>query len=126
MDEKIYQNIDHPKDNPDYIPTTSEKPLTNSQTKDKIKLTPKIILLLVLAFIILSLSITALIVTSNRQQNTNITPNPTPIVPVLDDSTKLNDSLIPTQYQDAFNEINQDLEFQLDLPVPQIDTKVGL
>ncbi|HQI13476.1 hypothetical protein KBB92_01595 [Candidatus Shapirobacteria bacterium] len=126
MDEKIYQNIDHPKDNPDYIPTTSEKPLTNSQTKDKIKLTPKIILLLVLAFIILSLSITALIVTRNRQQNTNITPNPTPIVPVLDDSTKLNDSLIPTQYQDAFNEINQDLEFQLDLPVPQIDTKVGL
>ncbi len=126
MDEKIYQNIDHPIDNPDYIPTPSKEASSVAPEKNKIKLTPKIILLLLLAFIILILSIAAIIVTHNRQKNTSFAPSPTSAIPIIDDPTKLNDSLIPTQYQEAFIEINQDLEFQLDLPIPQIDTKVGL
>ena len=119
MDEKPYQNIDLPKNNPLDIPTDL------IETKTKKPLNPKVLLIIILGAFIFVLLLVSLIVTQVRKNNSNLfpvlpTPSPTTAPPTI------NDSLIPSPYQDAFKQLEQSLSSDPDLPVPQIDTEIGL
>lgn len=118
MEEKLYQNIDLPQNNPLKIPEDFPK-----ETKKK-PLNPKIILLIALGIFIFILLIVSLIVTQIRQQNPNTNAVPT-IVPITATPTN-NDSLIPTQYQEDFKNLEKSFDEDPDLPAPQIDIEVGL
>lgn len=117
MEEKLYQNIDVPQQNP--LETVSE--ITTSTPK---KLNPKIIFVISLLSIVFVLFLISLFVSQKRSINsTQSTPSPTQ---TPSNNSTINDSLIPTQYQKNFKEIEQSLSQDPDLPIPQIDTEVGL
>jgi len=118
MEEKPYQNIDLPRDNPldikEEISKSSVKKPLNSKT----------LLLIILGAVIFFLFLLILIFSQIRQAKpttTQITSTPIPV------STNpiINDSLIPSPYQDAFQKLEQSFSQDPDLPVPQIDTEVG-
>ena len=115
MDEKLYQNIDFPQNNPldigEVLPDTSEKKPLN----------PKILLLIILGVIIFILLLLSIIVTQVRKNQIPATPTPVPIVA----TPTINDSLIPTQYQENFKNLEKSFEMDPDLPAPQIDITVG-
>lgn len=120
MEEKLYQNIDQPKDNP--LEIISEK-------QTKISLSPKIILLLSLTALIFVLLLISIIVTQSRQSTnrTNSTVNISPSsTPTTNPNSENNYSLIPTIYQNDFQKINNYTSQDLNLPAPQIDTEIGL
>lgn len=117
MDEKLYQNIDLPQNNPLNVPQV----LPNDSEKKSIN--PKILLLIILSGIILTLLLLSLIVTQIRNKNSNNSNIPTPI-PIIIIPTP-NDSLIPTAYQESFKNLEKSFEQNPDLPAPQIDITVG-
>lgn len=122
MEEKLYQNIDLPQNNPLKV---EEVPTETNETKVKKPLNPKILLLIILGAIIFVLLIASLVVTQVRQRQSNLPssiPTSNPIVATPTPS----DSLIPTQYQESFKQVEQSLTQDPDLPVPQIDPKIGL
>jgi hypothetical protein len=126
MEEKIYQNFDQPQDNPlEIIP---EKKIATSELKpiNKLSLSPKITLLIILGAIIFVLFLLSLVITQSRNsanKSTNIIPSITPVPTVTDSNT--NYSLIPSPYQIDFQKINNYSSQDLNLPIPQIDTTVG-
>ena len=117
MDEKLYQNIDLPQNNPLDIPDEI------TEITEKKPLNPKILLLIILGIIIFILLLLSLIVTQMRNKNPNIQNIPTPI-PVTNMPTP-NDSLIPSPYQESFKNLEKSFEEDPDLPAPQIDITVG-
>jgi hypothetical protein len=126
MEEKIYQNFDQPQDNPlEIIP---DKKIATSELKpiNKLSLSPKITLLIILGAIIFVLFLLSLVITQSRNsanKSTNIIPSITPVPTVTDSNT--NYSLIPSPYQIDFQKINNYSSQDLNLPIPQIDTTVG-
>lgn len=119
MEEKLYQNIDIPQNNPLDIKIDS----TDNIVKKTI--IPKILILIILASIVFVLLLLSLIVTQVRKNTSNIpvaTPTTIPITPIPTNS----DSLIPSPYQQSFKEIEQSLSQDPDLPIPQVDTQIGL
>ncbi len=123
MEEKLYQNIDIPQNNPLEVKEEKIVEETSINTERK-PLNPKILLLIILGVIIFILLILSLIVTQIRKNPSNlpkVTPTENPII----STPTPNDSLIPSPYQESFKEINQSLNQDPDLPVPQIDPKIG-
>lgn len=118
MDEKPYQNIDLPQNNPLDIQEDTQKDSANKP------LNPKIILLIILVSLIFVLLLISLVVTQIRHKKLSTTtatpsPQPTTTQPII------NDSLIPSPYQDSFKQLENSFT-DPDLPVPQIDTEIGL
>jgi len=117
MDEKLYQNIDLPQNNP--LDTPQDLP----KDTEKKPINPKILLLIILGGIIFILLILSLVVTQIRNKNSNTqsipTPTPATIIPTP------NDSLIPSPYQESFKNLEKSFEQDPDLPAPQIDITVG-
>lgn len=123
MQENLYQNIDISQNNP--LDTGETQNLTPVPPVTK-KLNSKIILLIILGVIIVLLFIISQSITSLRQTNSTlktsqVTPLPTEI-PLPTSSS----SLIPEIYQDKFKTIENNLQNDLNLEVPPIDTEVGL
>ena len=119
MEEKLYQNIDALQNNP--LDTIEAKDIKPSEKKP---LNPKVLLLIILGSIVFVLLLLSLIVTQVRKNKPNLpvaTPTTIPVVAIPTNS----DSLIPSPYQQAFKEIDQSLNQDPDLPVPQIDTTIG-
>lgn len=119
MEEKLYQNIDALQNNP--LDTVEIKDINTSEKKP---LNPKILLLIILGAIVFVLLLLSLIVTQVKKNKSNLspaTPTPIPVVAIPTNS----DSLIPSPYQQAFKQIDQSLNQDPDLPVPQIDTSIG-
>lgn len=118
MEEKIYQNIDIPQNNPLDI---EEK---NTDISIKKPLNPKILLLIILASIIFVLLLLSLIVVQVRKNKSNLPPAIPTTVPIIVKPTT-NDSLIPSPYQEQFKQIEQSFSQDPDLPIPQTDTTIG-
>lgn len=116
MEEKLYQNIDTPQINPLEVKTEI--------VPTKKSFSPKIILLISLASFIFVLLLISLILSQNQKKQSTI-PIPTP-TPAPTNTSIINDSLIPSPYRLRFKEIEQSLTQDPDLPIPQIDTEVGL
>jgi hypothetical protein len=119
MNEKTYQNIDLPQDNPLEV---EEK---NTDIPVKKPLSPKILFLIILGviiFILLLLSLIVVQVRKNKSNQSTIIPSPAPVVA----QPTTTDSLIPSIYQQKFKEIEQSFSEDPNLPVPQIDTTIGL
>ncbi len=123
MDEKLYQNIDTPKDNP--LEPVDNQPKDNP--RKNIRLNPKFVPLVILGILILILSLVAIIVTSQKKSAPTSYPTPSENFPVNpNENININDSLIPTIFQSDFKDIDQSFKSSLDLPPPEIDTSVGL
>jgi predicted PurR-regulated permease PerM len=121
MEEKPYQNIDLPQSNPLDLKTTED----SEETLVKKTINPKILLLIILGAIIFVLLLLSLIVTQVRKTNSNL-PSITP-TPIPSTSTPINnDSLIPSPFQEPFKNLEQSFSQDPDLPIPQIDTQIGL
>ncbi|MBU1117355.1 hypothetical protein KKD37_00130 [Patescibacteria group bacterium] len=121
MEEKLYQNIDPPQNNPLDIkePETKE---VDKETKKPIN--KKYLLLIILGSVTFVLLLIAIIVTQTRKGNTSkqeIIPTPSKTM----DNPVINDSLIPSPYQEAFQQLDQSFSQDPDLPAPQIDIEVG-
>jgi hypothetical protein len=119
MDEKLYQNIDLPQNNP--LDITDE----TSEVTTKKPLNPKMLLLIILGSLIFVLLLLSLIITrvqKNKSNSTSATPTPVQIVAL----PSVNDSLLPSPYQELFRQLEQSFSQDPDLPVPQIDTEIGL
>lgn len=120
MEEKLYQNIDTPNENPLEVVNNDL-----SQAPAPAKVNPKFIPLMALGAVILILSVIAIAVNSKRKtNNNNLSPTPTINIPIYSEAP--NDSLIPTIFQSDFREIDTSLNYSLNLPPPEIDTSVGL
>jgi len=118
MEEKPYQNIDLPRDNP--LDVKEEIP----ETSVKKSLNPKTLLLIILGAVIFVLFLLILIFTQVRQQK----PATTQVIPTsvpVSTNPVTNDSLIPSPYRDAFQKLEQSFSQDPDLPAPQIDTEIG-
>lgn len=122
MSDTSYQNIDISQNNPLGFKEEIFSPPPSKSTK---KLSPKIILLIILGIIILFLFITSLIVTSLRKKDTFLdsTPTPTPVEITIPTTSK---SLLPEIYQEKFNTIENNLSDDLNIEVPSIDLETGL
>lgn len=113
MEEKPYQNIDLPQSNPLDVATTKKS------------ISPKILLLIVLAATTFVLLLLSLVINQNNSSTTS-SISPVPTSALISTIPTNSDSLIPSPYQKSFQDIDQSLSQDPDLPVPQIDTTVGL
>lgn len=120
MEENIYQNIDLTNNNP-------LKPETKVELtfKQKLKTDRKIQILVGLSIftvLILLVSITISIFRSPINKNKLGNNLPTPIAT----PTTINQAnILPTQYQDQFNQIENKLKYNPEILPPQIDLNLG-
>jgi len=129
MEEKIYQNIDQVQNNPLEIISDQKSENSETKSKNKLSLSPKIILLIILGSIIFVLLLLSLIVTQVRNsanKQVNITPTSIPTPASTNINSDINNSLIPSPYQEDFQKITNYSTHDLNLPIPQIDTGIGL
>ncbi len=120
MADTPYQNIDISQNNP--LGFQEEVP---SAPKSKIKLSPKIIILIALGIFIFILFIISLIVTSRRKNENLVLPSITPL-PTEKIVPTVSKSLLPEAYREKFENIENNLNQDLEIETPAIDLQIGL
>lgn len=111
-----YQNIDTPLKNPLEIP---KKEPFKFDLKD-----PKIKILFILGIIIVILVILSILTIVLRKPPQKIVqPTPTPTTSI---KPTVVESIVPAEFVDKFNQIENDLKRDESFQPPQIDTEIGL
>jgi predicted PurR-regulated permease PerM len=121
MTDNPYQNIDISQNNPLDIKINSD---SSSIKTSKKPLSPRIIILIILGIIVFLLFIVSLIITSSRQREVPTIPKTTP-TPIEENIPTTSKSLVPQIYQEKFDTIENNLENDLDINPPLIDTDIG-